>query len=163
MTLRSVLALLTIILAPLEALGAESGMNWIRFRSIGWQDQPLPTIWITTDQRFVKKEVFGRDCLSGCYDVVVLDPAEYNKVAVFARERKCSTIHMEPLPDFGTIEVSESANGQESALCVLSRVDACGYFLDVQNLTQNQEFGKLIPFIAELGRRIGCKGSMFRY
>ncbi len=155
MTLRSVLVLLTIILAPLEAIGAESGMNWIRFRSIGWQDQPLPTIWITTDQRFVKKQVL--------HAFVVLPPAEYNKIAVFARERKCSTTHMEPLPDFGTIEVSESANGQESALCVLSRVDACGYFLDVQNLTQNQEFGKLIPSITELGRRIGCKGPMFRY
>ena len=155
MTLRSVLALLKIILAPLEAIGAESGMNWIRFRSIGWQDQPLPTIWITTDQHFVKKERF--------HDLVVLPPAEYNKIAVFARERKCSAIHMEPLPDFGTIEVSESANGQESALCVLSRVDACGYFLDVQKLTQNQEFGKLIPFIAALGIRIGCKGSMFRH
>jgi hypothetical protein len=155
MTFRSVLVLLTIILAPLEGIGAESGMNWIRLRSIGWQDQPLPTIWITTDQRFVKKEKF--------HELVVLHPAEYNKVAMFARERKCSAIHMEPLPDFGTIEVSEFANGQESVICVLSRVDACGYLLDVQKLTQGQEFGKLIPYIAELGTRIGCKGSMFNY
>jgi hypothetical protein len=150
----SIFALLTIFLLPFEAIGGGSGMNWIRLEPAGDQDKPLPNIWISTDQLLIKE--------IGFQVAVVLSPAEYNKVDALTHERNCSAVSVNEYRKFGTIKVSESANGQERVICVLSRDGACGYFVDILKLPKDQGIANLMPPISNLGLRVGCKESIFK-
>jgi hypothetical protein len=161
---RSILALLTAILVPLEAIAGESGMNWIKLKPVGDQDKPLFIIWITPVQEGQQEAEFAaafRPLIKevGGHRVVPLPPAEYNKVAALTQERKCPAASIDELSKFGTIELSHSANGQEHVICLLSKNGACDYFLDVLKLSEEQGISNLIPSIADFERRLGCRAS----
>jgi hypothetical protein len=152
-TSRAVVAALA-VLGTTMWMGAVGGtrLEWIKIRGIGFQDKPLPVVWISTER--------VAEAGPGLNEFVLLGAHPFEAVAVFSRNYQCGA-KPEPseLQAFGTIEVSESAEPQPRVLCVLERDSACHYLDQLLALPALSGNAREIQPVNNLARRLGCRES----
>ena len=148
---RGVVIMLIAMTAMFPAIGSPK-MEWIRIRSIGAQDKPLPTVWISM------QPINGAE--TDLNEYVRLGAPSFEAVVKFSRNYSCSEhLQAAELEEFGTIEVSGSGARQVSVICVMNRGKACGYLHGLLRVPELKEDLQRLSPITNLARRLGCDMS----
>ena len=128
-------------------------MSWIRIRHVGPQDKPIPTIWISTEHLALQGPAFNQQ--------VVLTPSAYEAVLKATREFADSlSEHSVGSTEFGSLEVVESANGDERFLFTVARSGSCRYLTQIVNAVRSAA-AELTTVMVNVGRRLACSDPAF--
>jgi hypothetical protein len=129
-------------------------VNWFRIRHIGEQDKPIPTIWISTEPLTFRAQNFDQ--------TVVLTPLAYEAVSRVSHDFANSRSEFaEGSTDFGSLEVVEAANGDESLLFTVDQHGSCGFLTQLVHIEYPVDLAEPIRLVANLGRRLGCSDTVF--
>ena len=126
----------------------KSDANWIRLKHVGEQDKPIPTIWIAIDRLTISE--FGLN------ETAIVTREGYHEISRISRSLTCSTAERQE-PSFGTMEISESVEGNVHDLCTLSSTATCSYLSRISDVSDLDKASAQPSPIANLRLRLGCK------
>ena len=127
--------------------------SWIRIRHSGEVDKPVPTTWITTAH-------IVRFNLSDLPQEAVLSPSDYEFVLQNMRSFAATMPNLNSYPiEYGTFEVTESANGVERLIFVISKPETCDFLKAIVGNQSSDDLDELREMTSRIGRIIACTGA----
>jgi hypothetical protein len=154
--LRSTLTLIALLcgLTAMPVFASPSvGSDWIRFRHVGTQNSPVPTIFITPKPFAVE----------GPYptEMIVVTNADYRVARALAMRRPCPP----PPPGLrgptGTTEVSASTHSKVSVQCILAPEYTCALYSDLLKLESVRVATRRTQSLVVIGKFFGCEQNVF--
>lgn len=126
---------------------AVSNDAWIKIESVGRQDKPLPTIWISTQELQLPASGFNKR--------LVLDPATYLSVGNIVDAISCRN-YGQDVQEFGTLLVTRVAKREVAKQCTISADRSCEFVSTISEVIVRNSRRESPEPLSNLSARLGC-------